>query len=233
MESWINSILDSGQPGLTFLLAVFLLGMIGLVTCGCNYALFAVVAGYSGTGDSTVKTKNLVSSGISFLVGSIMSMALIGGIFGYAGGMINASFGNYWKIAAGLLCIFFGLYSLDFLPFKIPSLKVNTLRSKKGLFSSIIFGLTIGGIATIFNTCCSPVFPLILTTSFVKGSALWGVLMLSVFALGYTLPLAAVLVGLRLSIVKLSNAVSRTTRIVQYAGGILLIIAGFYFLMSV
>ena len=127
MESWINSMLDSGQPGLTVLLAVFLLGMIGLVACGCNYALFAVVAGYSGTGDATVKTKNLVSSGISFLVGSIMSMALIGGIFGYAGGMISASFGNYWKIAAGLLCIFFGLYSLDFLPFKIPSLN-STVR---------------------------------------------------------------------------------------------------------
>jgi cytochrome c-type biogenesis protein len=188
-----------------------------------------MVAGYSGTGDAGVKSKNLVSVGVSFMAGSILSMAIIGGIFGFAGGMISASFANYWEIAAGLLCIFFGLYSMDFLPFKIPSLKVRTLKHEKGIFSSIIFGLTVGGIAAVLNTCCNPIFPLILATSFVKGSTLWGILMLSVFALGYTLPLLAVLVGFRLSLTKLSG----TTKVIQYTGGILLILVGFYFLVSV
>lgn len=233
MESWIHSVINSGHSSISVLIAVFFLGMIGVVTCGCNYALFAVVAGYSGTLDSNGKTKNAIGSGLAFLMGSMLSMAVIGGIFGYAGGMVSASFGNYWKIAAGLICIFFGLFSLDILPFKLPAFKINAEKRKTGLLSAIIFGLTIGGVATAFNSCCNPIFPVILATSFVKGSMTWGLLTLSVFALGYALPLAAGMVGIRLGVGKLSSTVSRISKVVQYVAGILLVLMGFYFLLTI
>jgi cytochrome c-type biogenesis protein len=233
METWIHEVLNSGHAGITVLIAVFFLGMIGVVTCGCNYAIFAVVAGYSGTGNASGKVGPVVGAGIAFLAGAILSMAVIGALFGYAGGLISASFGNYWKVAAGLVCIFFGLYSMNFLPFRLPSFKINKENPKTGLISAILFGLAVGGLATAFNSCCNPVFPIILAASFVKGSTAWGLLMLSVFALGYALPLAAGIVGLRFGLGKLSGTVERIGKIIQYAGGMLLVIMGFYFLVTI
>lgn len=233
METWIHQVLSSRQAGFTVLLAVFILGILSVLTCGCNYAIFAVIAGYSGTLTTTGKTKNAVWSGIAFLAGAILSMALIGGILGYAGGVFSSSFGNYWKIAAGLICIFFGLYSMDLLPFKIPSISVNTEKRKTGIISAIIFGLTIGGLSSAFNTCCNPLFPIILAASFVKASFIWGMLILSIFALGYAAPLSLAIVGVRIGLGKLSNKVSMLVNGIKYAGGVLLILMGFYFLITI
>ena len=233
METWIHQVLNSGHAGITVLIAVFVLGMIGVLTCGCNYAVFAVVAGYSGTLTTAGKARNVVWSGIAFLLGAIISMAVIGGILGYAGGFISHSIGNYWKIAAGLVCIFFGLYSIDLLPFNIPAISINTANKKTGIFSAIIFGLTVGGLFSALNSCCNPLFPIVLAASFVKGSTIWGMVMLTVFALGYALPLAIAIVGVRLGLGKLSNTVAKLGTIIKYAGGIMLIFMGFYFLVTI
>ena len=104
---------------------------------------------------------------------------------------------------------------------------------KPGIFSAILFGLAIGGLSTAFNSCCNPIFPIILAASFVKGSMLWGLLMLTVFALGYALPLALGMVGLKLGLEKMSAGISKVGRAVQYTGGILLIIMGFYLLITI
>jgi cytochrome c-type biogenesis protein len=232
METWIHNVLNSGQGGISVLVALFFLGMIGVVTCGCNYAIFAVVAGYSGSQSPGAKAKTLVLTGVAFLLGAVLAMAAIGALFGYAGNLISNSFGNYWKIAAGLLCIFFGLYSMDFLPFSLPALKIKNENQQPGLLPAILFGLIVGGLATAFNTCCNPLFPIILAASFVKGSAVWGLTMLTSFALGYAFPLALGLVGVRLGVGKLSATVSAAGTILKYSGGILLVLMGFYFLLT-
>jgi cytochrome c-type biogenesis protein len=233
METWIHQVLNSGQAGITVLIAVFFLGIIGVLTCGCNYAVFAVVAGYSGTLATAGKAKNVVWSGGAFLIGAIISMAVIGGILGYAGGLISNSIGSYWKIAAGLVCIFFGLYSLDWLPFRVPAISINTSNRKTGIISSIIFGLTVGGLFSALNSCCNPLFPIILAASFVKGSTVWGMIMLTVFALGYSLPLAIAIVGVRFGLGKMSATMTKLGNTIKYIGGILLIGMGFYFLITI
>jgi cytochrome c biogenesis protein CcdA len=122
---------------------------------------------------------------------------------------------------------------MNFLPFKIPSFSMKQENLKPGIFSAILFGLAIGGLSTAFNSCCNPIFPIILAASFVKGSMLWGLLMLTVFALGYALPLALGMVGLKLGLEKMSAGISKVGRAVQYTGGILLIIMGFYLLITI
>ena len=233
MEEWIHQILISDQAGITVLIAVFLMGIIGVVTCGCNFAIIGIVAGYTGTIGSTGKTKAVIWSGIFFLIGTILSMAIIGGIIGYASELISDSFGSSWKIIAGLISIFFGLYALNLLPFKMPGFTINPSTQKGGIWSSVIFGLTVGGLATAFNSCCNPVFPIVLAASFVKGSMIWGILMLIAFALGYGLPLAAAMVGIGLGFGKISKKVSLFGTIIKYAGGAALIIIGFYFLLTI
>jgi cytochrome c-type biogenesis protein len=232
MNTWINQVLSSDHASVTVLFAVFLMGAISVVTCGCNFAVIGVVTGYTGASSSAAKTRMVFLKGFFFLAGTILSMALIGSFFGYAGRLISASLGNYWKIAAGLIAIVFGLYSMDLVPFKIPGLAVKPGRPKEGIFSAILFGLAIGGLSTALNSCCNPLFPVILAASFVKGSALWGLMMLTAFSLGYGLPLTAMIVGFSLGLVKVSKTMSVVGIVATYAGGIALVLLGFYFLLT-
>jgi cytochrome c-type biogenesis protein len=232
VNTWINQVLSSDHATISVLVAVFVMGMISVVTCGCNFAVIGVVAGYSGASSTAGKTGTVIVRGLAFLIGGVVSMAVIGALFGYAGNLVSNSFGNYWKIAAGLIAIFFGLYSMDLLPLKLPGLSIKPGQSQQNIFSAILFGLAVGGLSSALNSCCNPLFPVILAASFVKGSALWGLMMLTFFALGYGLPLAAMMVGLGLGLGKMSKTLTFVGTMVKYLGGIALVILGFYFLLT-
>ena len=233
MNTWINQVLSSDHATISVLIAVFVMGMVSVVTCGCNFAVIGVVAGYSGASSPGARTRTVFLRGFSFLIGAVIAMAVIGSLFGYAGKIISESFGNYWKIAAGLIAIFFGLYSMDLVPFKLPGISIKPGQSQENVFSAILFGLAIGGLSSALNSCCNPLFPVILAASFVKSSALWGLMMLTSFALGYGLPLAAMIIGLSLGLGKISRTLTIVGTVVKYAGGIALVALGFYFLLTV
>ncbi|HPS51286.1 MAG: cytochrome c biogenesis protein CcdA [Bacteroidales bacterium] len=232
METWINHILNNGQASPVVLFAVLLLGMLSVFTCACNVAILGVVAGYSGADAVSGKSKLVFWKSTAFLIGTVLSMSLIGALFGFAGKWISDSLGNYWKIAAGLIAIVFGLYSMDLAPFRLPEIKFSGGGSRPGVLPAIVMGLTVGGLSAACNTCCNPFFPVILAASFVKGSALWGFLMLLFFALGFAIPLAAIILGIGMGLGKISGALTATVRIIKYIGGIALVLLGFYLLLS-
>ena len=233
MNTWINQVLNNEHATITALIAVFMMGLISVATCGCNFAVIGVVAGYTGVSSSTVKSGIIFLRGFSFLLGTIISMAVIGSLFGYTGKFISASLGNYWKIAAGLIAIIFGLYSMDLVPFRLPGLTIKTSQSRQTIFSAVLFGLAVGGLSTALNSCCNPLFPVILAASFVKGSTLWGLMMLTAFALGYGIPLAVMIVGFSLGLGRISKTLTIIGTVVKYAGGIALVGLGFYFLLTI
>lgn len=232
MNEWIQHLLATDPSGVAVLLAVFVLGMASVVTCGCNFAVIGAVAGYSGASAPAERPATVLLRGLAFLAGSVLAMAIMGWLAGTAGKVVNATLGNYWKIAAGLVSILFGLYSLDLVPFKLPALSAGRSRTPGNLFTAIVFGFTIGGLSAGLNTCCNPVFPVILAASFVKGSSLWGLVLLSSFGLGSGLPLAAMMVGFSLGMGRLAKTLAAIGRIAKYGGGILLVALGFYFLFS-
>ena len=233
MNTWIHQVLSNEHATIMVLVAVFLMGMISVVTCGCNFAILGVVAGYSGASSVSDRSKTVWLRGIAFLVGGILSMATIGALFGYTSSLISNSFGNYWKIAAGLMAIIFGLYSMNLLPFNLPGFSIKPDHSRQGIFAAILFGLAIGGLSTALNSCCNPIFPVILAASFVKGSAIWGLMMLTAFACGYGLPLAAAIVGFGLGLGRISKTVSTVGKVIAYIGGVTLVLLGFYFLITI
>jgi len=233
MNTWIHQVLSNEHATIAVLVAVFLMGIISVITCGCNFAILGIVAGYSGASSITDRSKTVWMKGIAFLLGGIIAMATIGALFGYASHLISNSFGNYWKIAAGLIAIYFGLYSMNLLPFSLPSFSIPKNQNRQGIFSAIIFGLAIGGLSAALNSCCNPIFPVILAASFVKGSALWGLIMLTAFACGYGLPLAAAIVGFGLGLGKISKTLSIVGTVVTYIGGITLLALGFYLLITI
>ncbi len=233
MNEWINQALSNEHASVIVLAAVFLLGVLSVFTCACNIAIIGVVAGYSGASQESSKTKLILWKGLSFLLGTLLAMSILGALFGFAGEWISASLGNYWKIAAGLIAIVFGLYSMDLVPFKLPSLKFTNSNSNQKIFSAILFGIAAGGLSAAGNTCCNPFFPVILAASFVKGSVIWGFMMLLFFGLGFGIPLTAMVLGIGMGLGKISGILTSGVRIFKYVGGIALVLLGFYLLFSI
>jgi len=233
MQEWINSVLSTDQAGIIVLVAVFLLGVISVFTCACNFAAIGAVAGYTGTVSATGKTKTVVVSSMSFLLGTVIALSAIGCLIGYAGELVSASIGNYWKIAAGIIAILFGVYTLDILPFKIKGISSNFQNKKSSIAGAVLFGFFMGGAISLSNLCCNPIFPLVMAASFVKGSTLWGFLMLFCYAFGYGITLAAAMLGVGLGLGKISTLLSKFAVFVKYAGGITLIVLGFYLLLTI
>ena len=233
MNEWINSILNTDQTGIIALVAVFLLGVVSVFTCACNFAVIGTVAGYSGTLGATGKSKTVIASSLFFLLGTVVAMSILGSIIGFASELISASMGNYWKIGAGIILILFGVYTLDILPFKIPGLSLNFQNKKSGIAGAVLFGFIIGSLTPLVTLCCNPIFPIVAAASLVKGSAFWGFILLFTYALGFGVTLAAGMLGIGLGIGKLSKLLTKFSVAIKYAGGVTLIILGFYLLISI
>ncbi|NOU18154.1 MAG: hypothetical protein HOO91_11420 [Bacteroidales bacterium] len=233
MEEWIRHTLSSNQADYTVLIAIFLFGLFSIFTCACNFSIIAIVAGYSGSIGSTGKAKVIVLNSLLFFTGMIISMMVVGAIIGYASELISASLGKYWKIIAGLIVIFFGLFTLDLLSFKIPNISLNPTNHKSGIFSSVIFGLTIGGLTLASSSFCNPVFPIVLAVSFVKGSLIWGILLMFAYALGYCITITTIMIGIGLGFGKTSRTFTKLGIALKYTGGIIMIVVGFYLLITI
>jgi cytochrome c biogenesis protein CcdA len=233
MQEWINSILSSDQTGIIVFAAVFLLGVVSVFTCACNFAAIGVVAGYTGTLGATGKTKTVVAGSVFFLLGIVISLSAVGCLIGFASELVSASMGNYWKIAAGSIAILFGVYNLDILPFKIKGISSNFQNKKSSIAGAMLFGFVMGGATSLGSLCCNPIFPVVMGASFLKGSTLWGFFMLFFYALGYGVTLAAAMLGVGLGLGKMSKLLSKFAVVIKYVGGITLIALGFYLLFTI
>jgi cytochrome c biogenesis protein CcdA len=233
MQEWISSVLNSDHSGIVVLVAVFLLGVISVFTCACNFAVLGAVAGYTGTIGASGKTKKVIVSSLFFLLGTIIALSAVGCLIGFASEWVSASMGNYWKIAAGIIAILFGVYTLDILPFKIPGISTNFQSKRSGIAGAMLFGFVMGGAVSLGSLCCNPIFPIVMGASFLKGSTLWGFAMLFFYALGYGATLAAGMLGVGLGIGKISNWLTKFAVAIKYVGGITLIVLGFYLILTI
>jgi cytochrome c biogenesis protein CcdA len=233
MQEWINTILSSEQAGIIVLAAVFLLGVISVFTCACNFAAIGIVAGYTGSLGATGKTKIVVISSVFFLLGTVISLSAVGCLIGFASELVSATMGNYWKIGAGIIAILFGVYTLDILPFKIKGISPNFQNKKSSIAGAVLFGFIIGGATSLGSLCCNPIFPIVMGASFLKGTTLWGFAMLFFYALGYGATLAVGMLGVGLGIGKISTLLSKFAVVIKYVGGITLIVLGFYLILSI
>ena len=59
------------------------MGILSVFTCACNFSIIGVVAGYSGASSETSKAKLVFLKGFAFLLGTIISMSVIGALFGF------------------------------------------------------------------------------------------------------------------------------------------------------
>ena len=232
MDEWIKQVFSAPEFGLLVLPAGFLLGLLtALGTVACCVPLFAAVIGYAGSREGQERRDIFVIAGF-FMVGTVIALSAAGLLIGYIGQAAGSTFGLYGKIFIAIVVIFFGFAALNILPFKLPAINPVKNNLPKGLLGAAIFGLAMGGASTAYTMgCCGPVLlPIVLGLSMLKGQAVWGALILAMFAIGYSLPMVAVILGVgigKLSVI--SNKIAGPVRIVS---GILLIGAGFWLLFT-
>ena len=233
MTEWVNQILQAPEATIAILPAAIFLGMIGAVGSCCNIAVIGAIAGYSATFSEIKSRRPLILAGISFTLGTITAFAILGAVTGFVSQAAGTIMGSYWKIFAGLMLVFFGLATTGFLPFKLPDLKLKNDIRPRGTASAIIYGFIIGSATSACSAiCCNPVLPIVLGVVTLKGHTIWGAAILAVYAIGFSLPPTAALIGLGLGFEKLSSMINKAAPIIKTVAGILLISTGFYLLAT-
>lgn len=217
----------ASQPlGLAFAL---LLGTLSAATSACcTIPALGILLGYSGT-QANDNRKTAIKSALFFTLGTIISLMIIGGIAGFIGQVAQNSLGRYWQLFAGIVAVFLGLATLKLLPFKLSLGKMEGISSKFGKYGAVLAGLILGGIVAVSSLPCNPGIFIVIGAAILQGKIFWAVLMLAMFAIGFSIPLGAILLGISLG--KVGLAAKGADTIIRWIAGGILILAGFYFLI--
>ena len=93
----------------------------------------------------------------------------------------------------------------------------------------MLAGLVLGGIVAVSSLPCNPGIFIVIGAAILQGKVIWATLMLAMFAIGFSIPLGTVLLGVSLG--KVSLAVKGADAVIRWVSGTILLIAGFYFLI--
>ena len=218
---------DSQPIGLIFAL---LLGIVSAATSACcTLPALGIIIGYSGAQEEKNR-RTAVGTVVFFTVGTILSLMIIGGIAGFVGQTAQISLGNYWKVFAGIIAIVFGLAALKMLPFKLPVVSLGKSSNRSQKLGSAAAGLLMGGGVAASSLPCNPGIFIVLGAAVLQGQVVWATLLLAMFAIGFSLPLGAVLLGVSLGKTALLSKTADTA--IRWVSGSILLIAGFYLLIT-
>jgi cytochrome c biogenesis protein CcdA len=220
--------LVASQPlGLVFAL---ILGAVSAATSACcTLPALGIVVGYSAA-QANDSRKGAIQSALLFIVGTILSLMIIGGIAGFVGQVAQGTLGHYWKVFAGIVAVILGLATLGLLPFKLSLGKFEGVRNRLGKCGAVLAGIALGGIVAASSLPCNPGIFIVIGAAILQGKVFWAVLMLAMFAIGFSIPLGAVLLGVSLS--KVSLAAKGVDAAIRWVSGLVLLVAGFYFLIT-
>lgn len=224
-----NALQQASSQPLGLLLAM-IFGILSAATSACcALPALGVMAGYSGSQES-VNRKIAFQKVLFFTLGTIVSLMIIGGVAGFMGQAANASLGLYWKIFAGVVLIIFGLAALKIMPFKIPFKQFDSIKKRIGVSGAVLAGLILGGLVAASSLCCNPIIFGVIGIAVLQKHTFQAVLLLSMFAVGFSIPLGAVLFGFSLG--KILFITKNAEKIVRWLAGLILLAVGFYFLLT-
>ena len=180
-------------------------GCLGALNPCCTAPVLGAVAGYSGSLAHRGGRRAIVLAGLCFMLGTFLALAIVGAATGFVSQLAGSSLGSYWKMFAGFVLVFFGLACLKLVPMNMPKLSSQKKTEPAGLIEAIVFGLLVGGSTTLCSAACNPTLAVTLGVATLQGQTLRGAAVLSVYGIGYSVPLAAAIIGLGLGVGKLTS----------------------------
>ena len=225
---WAKTVLEQVGFRPVALPLAFVLGLASAVASACcTLPLLGAIVGYSGTREDRDRRAKFLAA-LFFMLGTTIALIILGTVAGFIGQVAQDTMGKYWKVFAGLIAIFVGLAALRLLPFKLPTKTADTRSRPKGLLGAAAFGLVMGGGVSVASLACNPGIFIVLGVAVLQGYTLWTIAITAAYAVGFSLPLALIMLGA--SFGKSAIKAKRTETTIRIIGGALLIIAGFYLL---
>jgi len=231
LSQWAKTTLEqAGTSPLALPLAV-LLGLASAVASACcTLPVFGAIVGYAGMRESADRRSNLLGAGF-FMLGTIVALLILGSVAGLIGQVAQSVLGQYWKIFAGIVAIVLGLGALNLLPFRIPGKSRETSSAPgRNLLGAAVAGLLMGGAVAVCSLGCNPGIFIILGVAVLQGYTLWMFGVLIAYAIGFSLPLAALMLGA--SFGKSAIRFKKADTVFRLVAGVVLIAVGFYFFNS-
>jgi cytochrome c biogenesis protein CcdA len=236
---WFRSLLTSAtaafdQAGVGFMampLALALGLLSAVVSACCTLPVLGIIVGYAGARKDNSLRARLLSAG-SFFLGAVLSLVILGAVAAMVGQVAQGTLGRYWKVFAGFVAIVLGMGALNLLPFTLPQGKARFgVRYKSGgVVGALLFGVVGGGAVSVSSLACNPGIFIIVGAAVLQGVTLWMAAVLVAYAIGFALPLGALMLGVSFGAAAVKFKGLETA--VRGLAGVLLVAAGFYFLWS-
>lgn len=230
LMEWAKTVLEQTGYGPAALPLAFVLGLVSAIASACcTLPLLGAIAGYSGSREDRDRRAKFMAA-LFFMLGTIIALMILGSVAGLIGQVAQDMMGKYWKVFAGVMAIFVGLAALKLLPFKLPTKTIEDRSSSQGFLGAAVFGLVMGGGVCVASLACNPGIFIILGVAVLQGHTLWGMAIMAAYAVGFSLPLTLIVLGV--SFGKTAIKARKTETAIRMVGGILLLVAGFYFLTT-
>ena len=232
MVETITNTLQAAAGGPMALPLSFLLGLVSAVASACcTLPAMGMLVAYSGTRENANRRMALVSA-CFFMIGTALALIVLGFVAGFVGQVAQALLGRYWKLFAGVLAVILGLAALKLLPLKLPNIirKSEARSAGHGALGVAVVGVLLGGGVAACSLPCNPGIFIVLGAAVLQGHALWAMALMAAFALGFSLPLGAILFGV--SFGKASIKAQKADAAIRVVAGVLLVCSGFYLLLT-
>jgi cytochrome c-type biogenesis protein len=193
----------------------------------CVYPLLPITIGYIGASSQKDRLHAFLLS-LIYVLGMAMTYSVLGVFASLTGkifGQISSHPASFFFI--GNICVIFGLSMLGLFELHMPEFFLNKMMKKrKSKLSVFLLGVTSG---LIVGPCTAPVLGATLVYVATKQNLFYGIFLLFSFAygMGALLILAGTFSGILVNLPKSG----RWMYTVEKIGGVLLILAGEYFLI--
>jgi cytochrome c biogenesis protein CcdA len=197
-------------------IAAFFAGLVSVLS-PCILPVIPAVLAYS-TEEGKFRPLAIVS-GLSL---SFTSMGIITSIFGAT----LKAYLDYLNIFAEILLITMAialLFDLNIFNF-FGNFSSLANSKREGLFGGLLLGLSLG---IVWIPCVGSVLGSILTTVAVSGKVVYGALMLSIYSVGFSIPMLLVAYSASFSSSKIQN-ISRCGFPLKKIAGLIILGVGFY-----
>jgi cytochrome c-type biogenesis protein len=228
----VTDALEAASMGPLALPLAFLLGLVSAVASACcTLPAMGMLVAYSGTRERTDRRAAFVSA-VWFLLGTTLALIILGFVAGLIGQTAQAFLGRYWRLFAGAAAVLFGLVTLKWLPFSLPQRlqRDGAPSTSGGRLGVALGGLLLGGGVAACSLCCNPGIFIVIGASVLMGRVVWGMVLMAAFAVGFGLPLSAILLGVSLG--KASIKAQKADAAIRTLAGVLLVVTGLYLLAT-
>ena len=193
----------------------------------CNLSMIPVIIGYVG-GQHEMSRRKACWLSFVFTIGTSLTFVALGVIAGKIGGFFGTRSAVMKYVAAGV-CVFIGLHLLKAIQLNFDF--ITRLQPKRvshtGTIGSFLLGLVIG---VTGSQCVIPILAPLLVFVTVKGSVVYGAVLLFLFALGRGVPV--VLAGTYTGALRALPVMERWTPWFERAAGVLIIGVGLFFIAT-